>query len=94
MRLSALSPLPLRRIGRGHVPRQERLGWLAAIVADERGDGHPPGRGLEEIVLVVIKPRTCGRVMVGGPETSTGDSSPNQTPKANASSPGSPVTDP
>jgi len=44
-------PLPRRRIWRGSVSRKERFGGPTTVVAVERGDGHPPGRGLVEVAL-------------------------------------------
>ena len=49
-------PLPRGRSRRARVPRQEHLDWLAARVAVEHGDGHPPGGCLPEVVLVVVQP--------------------------------------
>ena len=53
--LSALRPLSRRRVWRTRVPRQERLGGLATVVADERGDCHPLWRGLPEVMSVVVE---------------------------------------
>jgi len=49
--LSAFGSLSIRSIGPGVFPFEKRLCGLATMVPV----GHPPGRGLPEVVLVVVE---------------------------------------
>ena len=53
--MTAFGPLPCRGVGGRGIPFEEPLGGLAAMVVCERGHSHPPGCGLAEVVLVMVK---------------------------------------
>ena len=54
--LSAFGPLPFRGVGWRGVPFEEQFGGPAARGGGEGGDGDMAGRGLPEIIFVILGP--------------------------------------